>query len=227
MKDFAKRLNQVMIGANLNITELAKAIGVSHSIVSQYLHGKKIPSIPTLIDIAKVLRCSPNFLLIGSLAPSSGIELAPGLNQADTPVPILKWDELRNWKIITEKFKMSIDNGISIDVAAEGRDVIFTDQNSAKYICVRVEDEAMVSSNGLPYSISPGMLVYADPNKPIKENDIVLAFPKLSTRGVVRRYVLDNGKPVLKPINPSFSRIDINDTEEEFVAPVVLAAYHF
>lgn len=227
MKDFAKRLNQVMIGANINTTELAKAIGVSHSIVSQYLHGKKTPSLDTLVKIAGVLKCSPDFLLQGSNASSSGIELLPGLRQIDTPVPVLKLEELKSWKPITEKFRMSINNGTPVEIASEGREVIYTDKETAKYICVRVEDEAMVSSNGLPYSISPGMLVYADPDKAIKEGDIVLAFPISSTRGVIRRYMLDNGKPVLKPMNTSFSRIEIDNTEQELIAPVVLASYHF
>lgn len=227
MKDFAKRLNQVMIGANISITELAKSIGVSHSIISQYLHGKKNPSIPTLIKIAGVLRCGPEFLLNGFKASSSGIEIMPGLRQVDVPVPVLKWEELRNWKEIKEHFSMSISNGTPIETAAEGRQVIFTDNETAKYICARVEDEAMVSQNGLPYSISPGMLVYADPSRPIKEGDIVLAFPEPSSRGVIRRYVLDNGKPVLKPLNNSFSRIEINNVEQEIIAPVVQASYHF
>lgn len=60
---FAKRLKQARNRKSMTQTELAKAVGVSQSAPSQWERGIKEPTLANLHAIAKVLDCSPGWLL--------------------------------------------------------------------------------------------------------------------------------------------------------------------
>ena len=58
------------IGDEINLshkskTEIAEALGISKSTVSQYLSGRSLPSLATLAKLCAVLDCSADDILIG------------------------------------------------------------------------------------------------------------------------------------------------------------------
>lgn len=59
---FASNLKRAMCESCTNTTELAKAVGVSKSSISQYTSGTKFPSPGTLAKIAKALDCTAESL---------------------------------------------------------------------------------------------------------------------------------------------------------------------
>ncbi len=60
---FRKRLVEYMDRRCISQKELARCIRVSRSAVSSYISGTKVPSVPTLVNIAHALRCRVSDLL--------------------------------------------------------------------------------------------------------------------------------------------------------------------
>lgn len=60
---FGSRLNIVLRAKKMQNKDLAKMVGVSDSNVSKYLYEKTYPSLPALVQIAKVLNVSTDYLL--------------------------------------------------------------------------------------------------------------------------------------------------------------------
>ena len=57
------RLKEQREGKHLSQKEVANAIGVSASIISNYENGERLPSLENLILLARFYRCSTDYLL--------------------------------------------------------------------------------------------------------------------------------------------------------------------
>lgn len=58
-----KRLQAQRLSMNLSQKEVAAAIGVSPSIISNYESSERVPSIENLMSLAALYKCSVNYLL--------------------------------------------------------------------------------------------------------------------------------------------------------------------
>ena len=58
-----QRLKQVLNDQGMLQKELAEKIGVSEIVISRYVHGGRIVSVPILIEICKALNVSADYLL--------------------------------------------------------------------------------------------------------------------------------------------------------------------
>lgn len=95
-KNVGKRLNEVLAQKNIMQKELAKHIGVTDNTVSYYLSGERCPDIEKLIEIAKFLNVSTDYLLGASNVKTTDTELKSiceytGLSEA--AVNRLHWDK--------------------------------------------------------------------------------------------------------------------------------------
>lgn len=72
LKDWTNRNNNIPFGSRLNVAlkakgmknkDLAKKIHVSDSNISKYLSNQHYPNVPILVDIAKELNVSTDWLL--------------------------------------------------------------------------------------------------------------------------------------------------------------------
>lgn len=70
---FPERLQDLMLGHNLNATELAKIIGCRRSSINNYVNGKKVPSVEISIRLANYFHCTMENLL--------GIDLENHINE--------------------------------------------------------------------------------------------------------------------------------------------------
>ncbi|MDD5691643.1 MAG: helix-turn-helix transcriptional regulator [Candidatus Omnitrophica bacterium] len=62
-KKLGKRIKVARVVFDLNQSELAKKIGAKQKSISRYENGISMPSIETLVKIAKVLKKTPGFFL--------------------------------------------------------------------------------------------------------------------------------------------------------------------
>lgn len=63
IKGLAERLQSERTKNNLSQKEVAKFIGVSPSIISNYEKGERTPSLENLTSLAKLFHCSSDYLL--------------------------------------------------------------------------------------------------------------------------------------------------------------------
>lgn len=61
--DLGQRLQEQRLLKNLSQKEVAKSIGISSSIVSNYESGERTPSVEVLIALARLYHCSTDYLL--------------------------------------------------------------------------------------------------------------------------------------------------------------------
>lgn len=65
--DFGERLRRILRLKDMRQKALARSMYLSESAVSKYIHGERLPNIPMLISMAKVLDVTTDQLL--GLAP--------------------------------------------------------------------------------------------------------------------------------------------------------------
>lgn len=75
-----ERLEQARVNLHLSQKEVAVAIGASASIISNYESGERTPSVENLIALARLYRCSTDYLL-GLEKPSAASIDASMLNE--------------------------------------------------------------------------------------------------------------------------------------------------
>ena len=59
----ADRLQKQRIEMKLSQKEAAAAIGISPSVISNYENGERVPSLENLMALARLYRCSSDYLL--------------------------------------------------------------------------------------------------------------------------------------------------------------------
>ena len=58
-----QRLAEKIKQSGLSLVQIAKQVGVSQSMLSQYLHYGKMPSLTTFASICKVISASADYIL--------------------------------------------------------------------------------------------------------------------------------------------------------------------
>ena len=58
-----QRLKKILDNQGMMQKELAEKIGVSEMVISRYMHGGRIISVPILVEICKTLNVSADYLL--------------------------------------------------------------------------------------------------------------------------------------------------------------------
>lgn len=61
--NFKENLKKLIINNDLNNNQLAIKIGVSRSLITQYLNGSRVPSLETIEKLTETLNCSYDDLL--------------------------------------------------------------------------------------------------------------------------------------------------------------------
>ena len=87
MSDFPEKLRQAMHEKRCSSADIARATGISPSVLSRYLSGANKPSSDNILVISQYLNVSPEWLLSSSDAPepiqkSQGVS-SPLLNQIE------------------------------------------------------------------------------------------------------------------------------------------------
>ncbi len=67
-KKLGKKIKIARLELDLNQTELAKKIGAKQKSISRYENGISLPSLETMVKIAKVLKKSTAHFLDGSIS---------------------------------------------------------------------------------------------------------------------------------------------------------------
>jgi SOS-response transcriptional repressor LexA len=74
-----------------------------------------------------------------------------------------------------------------------------------------VQGDAMTAPSGNSKSFHEGDLIIVDPDKIAAHNNYVIAIPPRAKEATFKQYVVDGGVSYLKPLNPQYPMIQIND----------------
>ncbi|QQD22869.1 helix-turn-helix domain-containing protein [Oceanospirillaceae bacterium ASx5O] len=174
----------------LTQSDIGGKIGVTKATLSLWENGATAPNGANLYALAKHLDCSPEWLLSGKSGPDS-----PAPEQPDTPVSLVKKEDLADWIAGTSK-----SAGSAGTKSALIRDAAGAGPRTFAYI---------ENSDGMSPRIEPGDTVYIDPDqaecKPGREiwlfrvgNGYALGAVTETPRGLMLRF--DNQAPGWEPM---------------------------
>ena len=191
---------------------LAMGGGVKRESISQWEGGVYIPEAENLLKLAKVLNCTPDWLLTGKGDSSeihSNVEAAPRLKGL---VPLINEVQAGAWTDIKTGFDES-----------EISEWIPTAKANSRYsFALRVVGDSMFD----PYekrSLNEGMIVIVDPEKPAQHRSMVVARLANSDKATVKELVIDGDSQFLRPFNRQYAIINV--TEGVVIIGVVVGAF--
>lgn len=173
---------------------LAKLCGWENAAgrVSNYENLSREPTLDDLCRMAEAIKLPLSEILFGEAWKNKidGIEL-----------PILVMDEMDDWingrlSSISRTLKMRIS------------DISFSSENH-KFVILVVDDDSMESPTNQKKSICEGDLITVDLDIKPNKKDIVVALIK--GQAVVREYIKLGEKFLLKPLNPSYPTVEVDD----------------
>ena len=74
VQGLGERLTEQRLLRKLSQKDVAASVGVSVSVISNYEHGERTPSVETLMSLAGLYRCSTDYLLGIEKAGNVGID---------------------------------------------------------------------------------------------------------------------------------------------------------
>lgn len=185
--------------AELHITQeqLAERIGVTQGGLGHWLNGRREPSLDTINRILGELGMPQ--LVVTTTEHSNTREVAQ-THRASREYPLISWVAAGAWA----------DSGDQIHPAA-AEVMIESEQNAGPHgYWLEVDGESMVSLSG--FSFPPGVLILVQP----EGFDLVsgkLYIAKLLSTGetTFKQYIRDAGIEYLRPLNPAFRTLEVND----------------
>src|SRR3990167_11168103 len=178
---------------------LARKIGVTRSAITHYLAGRRVPSLNQFEKLAEVLEASPGWLQYGPYIEIPN-EIADKLISSANRVPILSWEQAVRFVDVTKLNSKEVKEWVPN----------FVVQTTNTY-ALRIKGDAMIAPTGQSKSFHEGDIIVVDRGVPTKTGDFVIAILPDAKEVTFKQYVYDAGIRYLKPLNPQYPTIQIDD----------------
>ncbi len=203
MKTLAERLQWAIDQAGLKKIDLAKACGVSRGAVTHWFNGntQKLEG-SNLTNAARATYVNAHWLATGAGPRKPGFtNVEPGPDIAGK-LPLISW-------VQAGKFCSTPD----IFEPGEAEEWLPAIKRFGPHAyALRVVGDSMV----LPYpskdSFFPGTIIFVDPDKPLTNGAKVIAKIDGTAEATFKVYSEDGGKRYLKPQNPQYPVIEMDET---------------
>ncbi|WP_145562579.1 LexA family protein [Yersinia canariae] len=178
--------------------DIAEYVGISASAVTQWESDATGLSSDSLLKLASLLECSPEWLLSGKGELEPSIKAMASKSKV---VPVISWVQAGAW---TEALSSTGTRSEWVETTAKISDFAFA---------LRVKGDSMTSSSSL--SIPEGAIVIVDPEYGFIEDvneKIVIAQTNGNHEATIKKFVIDGPNKYLMPLNPQFKPIEVDDT---------------
>ena len=194
-------------GSNL---EFAKAIGKSKGRISQMLD----PNEPFGENAARSI-CEAMGLPPRHFEQSFGID-TPNVTELDpqrTRVPLISWIQAGELSDVVDLFHPG--------EAVQWEDALKSKPGRSSY-ALMVEGDSMVSATGA-HSFPPGTVLIVDPERGTNAGDYVIAKDVQTQKATFKQLTTDGSRWYLKPLNPQYPTIEIDDPAMRVIGRVIEA----
>ncbi|MBD8492987.1 helix-turn-helix domain-containing protein [Pseudomonas syringae] len=195
----ALRLRTKMVEKELSENELGRRSGVPQPTIHRILQGdSKTPRKLTVEKLARSLGVTPEWLLFGS--SSGDIVLAPYDGRTTRKYPVISWVAAGAW---TES--------CDIDQLGPDTEMLYSDCNAGECgYWLDVQGDSMTPPQGNGFT--PGMRVLVQPEGfDLVSGKFYIALLRSTGETTLKQYVRDSGISYLRPLNPEFKMIVIDD----------------
>lgn len=206
----AERLRWARDQRGLTQGQLAKRAGVSQGTIGNAESG--IRDRPReLLKIARALQTSPDWLESGR-----GDWQAEDVNFEEVAikrrVPLISWVRAGLWGAVEDHFHPG-----DADEWAEAYDT----RPGENAFALRVTGDSMTSPIPGERTFPEGTIIIVDPGKSAGPGDYVIAKDVATQKATFKRLVSDGGRWFLKPLNPSYPIVEIDDPNIRVIGKVV------
>ena len=192
----------------LTQTAVAAMIGVSSASLTYWERDEIEPKNKNMAALARALDCAPDYLLFG--ATFGGDVSFVTINAR---VPLIGWDKLSSYI-----------EGEVMEKHGEADDWIYCPVQCAKStFALRVKGDHMESPYPGKKSYLDGQIIFVDPTAELKNGSRVISRRLDSTEATFKEYFEDDGKKYLKPINPQYPTVEINN--ETIIIGIVIGSF--
>lgn len=206
----AERLRWARAQRGLTQGQLAKRAGVSQGTIGNAESG--IRDKPReLLKIARALQASPDWLESGR-----GDWRAEEVNFEEVAiqrrVPLISWVVAGNWLEVQDPYEPGD--------AQEWADAYDTRPGDHAF-ALRVTGDSMTNPIPGDRSFPDGTVIIVDPGRAASAGDFVIAKDVATQKATFKRLVSDGGRWFLKPLNPTYPTIEIDDPDIRVIGKVV------
>ena len=195
------RIRKRMEAIGLRQKDLVAKTGASRGTVSLWINGPSEPQGENLLKLARVLSCQPEWILNGTGEPDDmkldNAEMGPLLQGV---VPLINSVQAGAWTTIKEM-------NIPFEQIEFVRSVSAVSPHA---FALRVVGDSMFNPSHSK-SLSDGDIVTVDPNVQTINGSIVVALLENEEQATIKMLVIEGTKRFLRPLNPQFPIINIEE----------------
>ena len=192
-----------MVEIGLNESELGRRADVPQPTINRILSGESSsPRRPTIEKIARVLRVSPNWLMFGGEDESKSFD--SNVEMALQPSRSFSYPEISWVQAGTASEAMELCN---VAACEKHTSDVWAGDNG---FWLKVMGPSMTSPAGP--SFPEGFLILVAPEFEPRSGQFVVAKLIDSNEATFKQFIRDSGAFYLKPLNPSFPTIPMDDT---------------
>lgn len=224
MVEYSERLQWAMNRRGVKIPELAEAVDISYQAIKKLLDGKsKSMNAANNEAAARFLDVNSYWLATGKgpRIPTNGSVDSPASASEDLrnniypatgdnfrrlddrrPVPLISWIRAGMWADIVDNFHPGEADEWFTPVHSKPKE---------KSFALTVEGESMTSPYPGSLSFPAGTIIIVDPDQAYTPGCFVVAKDVVTQQATFKQLTTDGGRWFLKPLNPTFPTIEIDD----------------
>jgi SOS-response transcriptional repressor LexA len=199
MNTWTDRIKERMKALGMTQEILARKLGITRGAITHYLAGRRVPPWAQFKKMALVLKSDPAWLQYGVIS-------AKAVTKKEKIVPVSYPLPLLSWKEAAEPLDLS---KITSYEKTEYVPHIFTDQ--PRWYALNIQGDSMTSPSGHSKSFHAGEIVIIDPDKAAVHGSYVVALLPKAKEATFKQYVVDGGTHYLKPLNPQYPMIQLDE----------------
>lgn len=207
----SKRILEI-VDAGYKKSAIARAAGKSPAAVTQWISGetKEIKA-----DSAAGIQAATGFSAVW-IATGKGPKMAAVGNVSPAHerkrVPLISWVQAGVWSEVQDTFAPG---------EADYWESAFSSSPGDHAFALVVEGESMTSPYPGELSFPPGTIIIVDPDRASDAGDYVVAKDVSTQQATFKRLTCDGGRWYLKPLNPTYPTLEIDDPAIRVIGRVI------
>lgn len=201
-----------IVDAGYKKSAIARAAGKSPAAVTQWISGEtKEIKADSAAGIQAVTGFSAVWIATGKGPKMVAVGNVSAVSEKRR-VPLISWVQAGSWSDVQDNYAAG---------EADEWESAFSSSPGDNAFALMVEGESMTSPYPGELSFPPGTIIIVDPGRAAGPGDFVVAKDVSTQQATFKRLAFDGGRWFLKPLNPTFPTIEIDDPAMRVIGRVI------
>lgn len=205
METLGQRIRALRKARGLSQQQLGETLGWGDTRLSMYERDQRTPKIQQIKELAKQLGCTFEDLVGEDQIIDNGHHIIH-----EKSVPLISWVKAGSWASVEDHYH-----------PGEADEWVPTQSKtlSKHAFALRIEGDSMTAQSGI--SFPEGCRIVVDPERMPKSGDFVVAKDVNTQNATFKKLTTDGNRWYLKPLNPAYQAIEIDDPSLRVVGVAV------